>query len=252
MSQLAFGSLFSGIGGIDLGLERAGMKAIWMCEIEPYARKVLAKHWPDIPIYEDVRTIDETVERPDVLCGGFPCQDVSFAGKRAGLNEGTRTGLWIEFARIIRILRPQYVLLENVPGLLSLGFGRVLGDLAEIGYDAEWQVLSAAQFGAWHIRRRVFIIAYPNLSTGQNFIKCYKMGRKYSFQKKRETLSGNGLWGYKPEYQIFPRTFSREYHNKWPVKPGILGMANGFSNRTHRYRATGNAVTPPSPNTLED
>lgn len=164
---LTFGSLFSGIGGIDLGLERAGMKAIWMCEIEKYARKVLHKHWPDVPVYEDVRLIDERVERPDVLCGGFPCQDVSFAGKRAGLREGTRTGLWLEFARVIRRLRPQYVLLENVPGLLSLGFGRVLGDLAEIGYDAEWQVLSAAQFGAWHLRRRIFIVAYPNSLHGE-------------------------------------------------------------------------------------
>ncbi len=160
-ARLTVGSLFSGIGGIDIGLERAGMSVVWMCENNAYARKVLHKNWPDVPVYDDVRLIDETAPKVDVLCGGFPCQDVSFAGKREGLNDGTRTGLWIEFARIIRILRPRYVLLENVPGLLSLGFGRVLGALAEIGYDAEWQVLSAAQFGAWHLRRRVFIVAYP-------------------------------------------------------------------------------------------
>ena len=140
------GSLFSGIGGIDLGLERAGMRVVWQCERDPWCRKILTKHWPEVPKYDDITTLDpQTVEPVDILAGGFPCQDLSVAGKRAGLKKGTRSGLWLEFARLIRALRPKYVLVENVPGLLvNHALGRVLGDLAESGYDAEWQVLSAA------------------------------------------------------------------------------------------------------------
>jgi DNA (cytosine-5)-methyltransferase 1 len=156
--------LFSGIGGFSLGLERAGFKTVAFCEIEPYPRAVLRKHWPDVPCYDDVRTL--TAERlaadgitVDVICGGFPCQDISNAGKRAGI-EGERSGLWREYARLIGELRPKYVIVENVAALLGRGMGRVLGDLAEIGYDAEWQVISAADVGAPHLRERVWIVAY--------------------------------------------------------------------------------------------
>ena len=154
------GSLFSGIGGLELGLERTGMETVWQVECDPYALKVLEKHWPNVRRHTDVRTFPPTEGdwSCDLICGGFPCQDVSLAGKREGLVEGNRSGLWFEFARIIRTLRPRYVIVENVPGLLSDGFGRVLGDLAESRYDAEWGVLSAAGVGAPHLRRRVFVI----------------------------------------------------------------------------------------------
>ena len=163
--MMTFGSLFSGIGGIDLGLERAGMTCAWQVEIDPWCRQVLTKHWPNVRRYEDVSAVGgDTLEPVDVIAGGFPCQDVSVAGQRAGIQDGNRSGLWSEFHRIIRELRPRYVFVENVPGLLTNGMGRVLSDLADIGYDAEWEVLSAADVGAPHLRKRVFITAHNRIS----------------------------------------------------------------------------------------
>ncbi len=155
------GSLFAGIGGFDLGLERAGFEIAWQVEIDPYCQRVLAKHWPGVTRYGDIRAIDwATVPAVDVLCGGFPCQDLSFAGKRAGID-GERSWLWSEYVRSIRALRPRYIIVENVPGLLTNEYmGRVLGDLAASGYDAEWDCLPASAFGAPHRRDRVWIIAY--------------------------------------------------------------------------------------------
>lgn len=161
--MLKVGSLFSGAGLCDLGLQWAGFRHQWFCEIDPFCRAVLAKHWPGIPIYEDVKKLKGDELPPvDVLCGGFPCQDVSSGGLRAGIKEGTRSGLWLEYARLIGEIRPKYVIIENVRGLLSLGIDIVLGDLAEIGYDAEWEIVPAAALGAPHHRERVFIVAYPH------------------------------------------------------------------------------------------
>jgi len=163
---LTFGSLFAGIGGLDLGLERAGMECRWQVEIDDYATRVLERHWPDVPRFRDVRDCGAAnLERADLICGGFPCQDVSLAGQRAGLA-GKRTTLWSEFSRIICEVGPRWVLAENVPGLLSSDsgrfFGRVLRDLAESGYDAEWDCIPAAAVGAPHRRDRVFIVAHTN------------------------------------------------------------------------------------------
>jgi len=160
---LTFGSLFAGIGGFDLGLERAGMRCEWQVEIDPYARAVLAKHWPDVRRHEDVRTFppQEGEWGVDVICGGFPCQDISVAGKGAGLA-GARSGLWYEYARIIGELRPRYVIVENVAALLARGMGTVLGDLSTLGYDAEWHVIPASAVGAPHRRERVWIVAHAH------------------------------------------------------------------------------------------
>jgi len=142
---LSVGSLFSGIGGIDLGLERAGMKIAWQVEIDEFCLKVLRKHWPEVPKYGDIRKIDpKELEPVDLIAGGFPCQPVSIAGKK--LAQKDERWLWPEFARIIRMVRPKYVLVENVPGLLIRGMGNVLGNLAALGYDAEWFVLPASTF----------------------------------------------------------------------------------------------------------
>jgi len=160
--MLTIGSLFSGIGGLELGLERAGLGPVkWQVEIDDYAIKVLKKHWPDVKRYRDVKEVGKhNLEPVDLICGGFPCQDVSVAGKRAGIKEGTRSGLWFEMHRIIGELRPRYALIENVPGLVSTGgLESVLCDLAEIGYDAEWMYLSATEVGAPHLRKRIFILA---------------------------------------------------------------------------------------------
>ena len=172
MSKLRVLDLFSGIGGFSLGLERTGgFETVAFCEIEPFPRKVLAKHWPHVPCYEDVRTL--TAERlaadgiaVDVICGGFPCQDVSRAGYGAGI-EGERSGLWDEFARLIGELQPRLCLVENVAGLLDGGMGTVLGDLAAMGYDADWGSLRASDVGLPHKRDRVWIVAYP-ASLGQS------------------------------------------------------------------------------------
>jgi DNA (cytosine-5)-methyltransferase 1 len=157
-------SLFSGIGGLELGLERAGMTTVGQVEIDPFCRRVLAKHWPEVPRHDDVRTAVEwwrgrARPRVDVVAGGFPCQPVSLIGKRRAQDD-SRWG-WPWFADVVRALRPRYVLVENVPGLLTAGLGNVLGDLASLGFDAEWSMLSACAVGAPHSRERLFILAYP-------------------------------------------------------------------------------------------
>lgn len=162
MKQLTVGSLFSGIGGIDLGLERAGMRTVWFSEIDPYASRVLAKHWPHVPNHGDITAIDfSTVEPVDVLAGGFPCQDISSSGAKEGID-GERSGLWGHYARAIGELRPRYILVENVRDLIVRGLGRVLGDLASLGYDAEWHCIPASYVGLPQARDRVWIVAYPD------------------------------------------------------------------------------------------
>ena len=161
-ARLTFGSLFAGIGGFDLGFQRAGMECKWQVEIDDYATRVLAKHWPDVRRHRDICTfppkpVDDW--RVDVVCGGFPCQDISYAGKGAGLD-GERSGLFYEAMRAVRVLGPSFVVLENVAALLTRGIAEVLGTLASLGFDAEWHCVPAAAVGAPHIRDRVFIIAY--------------------------------------------------------------------------------------------
>ena len=223
------GSLFSGIGGLDLGLERAGHTVVWQSEIDPFCCKVLAKHWPGIPNHGDITAIDwGTVEPVDVLCGGFPCQDISLAGTGQGLK-GARSGLWFEFARAISILRPRYVLIENVPGLFIRGFYRVLLNLAAIGYDAEWQCLQAAYFGAIHRRRRVFILAYPhNNGTPPTAHRgCFG------------TRTPPGEHGTTQE--IYHYSGGR---GTWQAKPGMDRVGNGVPDWVDRLGSLGNAVVP--------
>ena len=182
------GSLFSGIGGIDLGFEMAGIKTVWNCEIDEWCRDLLKKRFPDAKQYQDVKEIGKhNLESVDIISGGFPCQDISVAGKGEGLD-GKRSGLWFEMWRIISELRPSFALIENVQLLTKRGGTRVLSDLAEIGYDAEWQIISAAGVGARHLRKRLWIIAYPtkNSNTGSN-------GRK--LRVKCEEKSDGGLNG---------------------------------------------------------
>ena len=160
---LTVGSLFSGIGGIDLGLERAGMVTRWFVEVDPHCRNVLARHWPGLPIYGDIAAIDWSgVEPVDVLAGGFPCQPASSAGRQ--LAQDDERWLWPEFARAIRELRPRYVLVENVRNLLAVNggsaFAEVLGDLAACGFAAEWDCIPASAAGAPHQRDRLWLVAY--------------------------------------------------------------------------------------------
>jgi len=237
MSKLRLLDLFSGIGGFSLGLERTGgFDTVAFCEIEPFPRRVLAKHWPEVPCYGDIRTLNAaTLHRDgieiDAICGGFPCQDVSTAGVRAGLA-GERSGLWGEYLRLIGELRPRVVFVENVTGLLSLGMGTVLGDLAEIGYDAHWDVISAEALGACHKRERVWITAYP-LRIGQQ-------GQGRSIKSSNPATA---------EYREIDRT---EHVLGWPTKPAIRRGDDGVSRKLDRSRlkALGNAVVPQIPELL--
>lgn len=260
------GSLFSGIGGLDLGLERAGMDVIWQSEIDPYACKVLNKHWPTVPNLGNIKEIDwSQVERPDVICGGYPCQPFSTAGKRQG--EGDARHLWPWVRECIAELRPRYAVLENVRGHLSLGFGTVLGNLATIGYDTEWQVIPAAAVGAPHRRDRVFIVAYATQQFSNERGHASNQGTLKQRQGIQEPTrrsscannvadttqqSSNGKPDYardsqQPKTISEPRDSSWESHRSgqwWAIEPDVGRVAHGIPNRVDRLRCLGNAVVP--------
>ncbi len=260
--------LFSGIGGFSLGLERAGMQTVAFCEIDPFCRKVLAKHWPGVPCYDDVRTL--TAERlkadgivADVICGGFPCQDVSVAGNRAGLA-GARSGLWREYSRLVGDIRPRYVIVENTPGLLSLGMGTVLGDLAALGFDAEWHCIPAAALGAPHLRDRVWIVAYPHedraMVQGRDGNRHHQERDKAPPLQEREdqltgTLSASSFDGSDANNQRQLQSQGRigdlrrwlGNSDWWAVEPDVGRMAYGIPAGAHRNAALGNAVVPQIP-----
>lgn len=163
---MTFGSLFSGVGGFDLGFERAGMKCVWQVENDKYCTRVLERHWPHVARFGDVREFEPGPgERCDLICGGFPCQDLSVAGKRAGL-EGKRSGLFWDAIRVVSVLRPRWIVMENVPGLLSANGGRdmgaVVGAFQDAGYSCCWRTLDARWFGVAQRRRRVFIVGHAD------------------------------------------------------------------------------------------
>jgi len=215
------GSLFAGIGGFDLGFERAGFEIAWQVEINEWCRGVLRKHFLKAERFDDVRTVGSYNLRPvDVLAGGFPCQDISSAGRMAGID-GERSGLWSEYARIIGELRPRFVVVENVAALLERGMGRVLGDLASLGYDAEWEVVSACAVGAPHMRKRVWIVAYPD----------------------SERLQGWSAFGKGWGTETFPE---KAVWRDLPT-PYVCRGSDGIPDRAHRLHALGNAVVPQIP-----
>jgi DNA (cytosine-5)-methyltransferase 1 len=158
------GSLFSGYGGLDLAVEEVyGATTVWHSELDRNASKVLEQHWPEVPNLGDIARVQwADVEPVDILCGGFPCQDISTAGLGRGITEGTRSGLWYFMADAVRHLRPRLVVVENVAALLVRGVDIVLGDLADIGYDAQWVSVRASDVGAPHRRQRVFLTAHPS------------------------------------------------------------------------------------------
>ena len=156
--------IFSGIGGFSIGLEAASMQTVAFCEINPFCQKILTRHWPSVPIFSDITIIHKedlkALPTIDVIAGGFPCQDISVAGKQKGIM-AKRSGLWKEFARLINEIKPKYAIIENVANLRSTGLISVLQDLWKIGYDAEWHCIPASAFGAPHRRDRIWIIAHP-------------------------------------------------------------------------------------------
>jgi DNA (cytosine-5)-methyltransferase 1 len=225
-------SLFAGVGGFDLGLERTGgFKTVAFCEIDPFARRVLAKHWPGVPLYNDVRELSADRLAADgiaidVICGGFPCQDISLAGTGAGLA-GERSGLWNEYARLIGELRPNYVIVENVSALLGRGLGDVLGHLASLGYDAQWDCIPASYIGALHQRDRIWITAYPNT----NGVRPQRLRSPAARAWSEEQFAG-----------LVQDTLLTA------VPAGRSGgVSDGAPDRVHRLKALGNAVVPQIP-----
>jgi DNA (cytosine-5)-methyltransferase 1 len=215
MTAITVGSLFSGIGGLDLGLERAGMEVIWQSEVDPFASRVLAKHWPHTPNLGDVTTIDwSTVERPDLICGGYPCPAFSQAAR----GRNVAPDLWPHMRDAIAALRPGWVLLENVAAHLGRGFPSVLADLHALGFNAEWDVVSACSVGASHPRRRLFCVAHSNRGseparTGHGEVAWLP-----------SVAGDRGHWGH--------------------ASPDDVGADDGLPDRLDRLRALGNAVVP--------
>jgi DNA (cytosine-5)-methyltransferase 1 len=243
-------SLFAGIGGFDLGLERTGgFKTVAFCEIDPFCQKVLAKNWPHVPCYADVRELSldrlvaDGVPAPTVICGGFPCQDLSLAGRMAGIS-ADRSGLWGEMCRLIGEIRPTYVLVENVPGLLvgerGAWFGRVLGDLAALGYDAEWHSIPASTIGAPHRRDRVWIVAYPGQEQRQD--TSLRASEEGGEKCARRTPLENGDF-----YRLVRGISVRVANDWWRAQSDMARSCDGLPDRLDRIATLGNTVVPQIP-----
>jgi DNA (cytosine-5)-methyltransferase 1 len=237
--------LFSGIGGFSLGLERAGMKTVAFCEIEKYPQQILRKHWPDVPVFVDVKKINghELKGKIDVITGGFPCQDLSSAGKQNGFK-GERSSLWFELYRLMLEIRPKYTIIENVANLLTGDgggwFERVLSDLSEGGFIVEWECISAKSIGACHERNRVYIVAYPNengwlrIFAKADIEKRRNLGNHYFFDG---IFSGQGI--------VF--NWQAAAQEELVGQPIIDRKNDGISSWIHRNSALGNSVLPQIP-----
>lgn len=222
--KVKFGSLFTGIGGLDLALESFGHECLWQVEIDPYARGVLEHHWPGVERFTDVRTVGATNLRAvDCVVGGFPCQDISVASHTATGLDGERSGLWSEFARIVGELRPRVVFVENSPALTVRGLYRILGDLTTLDFDAEGDVFSASEVGAPHERERLFILAHTN-----GIDRAPRMGR--------DTRPG-ALWASDHGDHAARRIMA-------PAAPREYRKAHGLPAQVDRLRCLGNAVVP--------
>ena len=252
---------FSGIGGFSLAAEHlvGGYKTVAFVEREPFCQSVLRKHWPTVPIHDDITTFTPERGSADVVCGGFPCQDISTAGKQAGIKEGTRSGLFYELMRVVRLVQPQFVLLENVSAILNNGLDTVLGELAKAGFDAEWACIPASAVGACHQRDRWWLVAYAK---GQ---QCNEL-RLENTSQTPESQSGNGSRSdatyanhqrlqrrepvFVPEHSIKwfagtgnPQLLSADWRT-YVSEPVLRRGDDGLSNRVDRLKALGNAVVP--------
>ena len=285
--MIRIGSVFSGIGGFELGLERAipNSKTVWQVEQNAFCQKILRKHWPDAKIYDDIREVDaDNLEPVDIFCAGFPCQDISVAGKGEGLN-GTKSGLWWECFRIISELRPRIIVLENVSAITFRGGREVVGSLTSIGYDTEWQVISARMFGAPHIRKRWFLVGYAShtnhgpeatkVQAGRSEHMVCDTGRRShasdtnsksksdsshhaqalegdttdtNSQRSKEQSIDTITMGQKRQPECGSSKSNRPYEaNYWQrhaPESPVCRVDDGIPNRMDRLRALGNAIVP--------
>lgn len=237
MTKLNVLGLFSGIGGLELGLENSGMRIVGHVERDTYCQQVLSQHWPDVASHDDVTTAGEwwlSKDRPTVhvICAGFPCQPFSNAGKKQGVHD--ERWMWPETAAVIRAVQPRYVLLENVSALVrdSWAFGTVLNDLHELGFNAEWATLRASDFGAPHGRERVYVLANSTRLDGGAWDRMDQSGEGGA------PVTVGGLSGL----DVHQR---REQASAWLAsEPDVDRLADGIPNQSHRLRCAGNAVVP--------
>jgi DNA (cytosine-5)-methyltransferase 1 len=250
---------FSGIGGFSLAARwLGGFQTVQFVERDPYCQRILRKHWPTVPIHDDICTFNPEPGSADVVCGGFPCQDISSAGKQAGIKEGTRSGLFYELMRVVRLVEPRYIVLENVAAILGRGLDDVLGALAEAGLDAEWACIPAAAVGACHRRDRWWAVAYAS----DLFSDGGAAGHSRQYGPGAVSESGNGdcsvatdTISHRPQGTIrlrphsaaWPQANLRRLDPDWGghvSEPVLCRGDDGLSGRVDRLRALGNAVVP--------
>ena len=268
---------FAGIGGFSYAATKlvGGYRTTQFIEIDPFCQKILKKHFPFTPIHDDIRTFTAIPGQYDVICGGFPCQSISVAGNRAGITEESRSGIFYELMRVIRMVRPRFVVLENVAAILNNGLDIVLGELSQAGYDAEWSVISASSLGACHRRSRWWCVAYTNdygspsssisgfddqtnndtsqrtnqVSQSSRSIKSSNSRVVQSFAKPSDSNS-KGLQREnfsKMEREIWTQGATRRLNPDWrsyASKPILRRGDDGLSNRVDRTRALGNSIVP--------
>ena len=225
--------LFSGIGGFALAAQRTwkeNLNILGFCEIEPYAQKVLNKNFPGVPVHKDIKELNgKQFRNIDLITGGFPCQDISIAGYGVGI-EGDRSGLWSEMLRIISEIRPKFALIENVSAITFRGGTRVISDLAKIGYDTEWQTISAAYVGALHRRNRMWFVSYPSDSRSE--YSKHGKGQENIKQSEMVCECKGSIFSNKGEFREEIRTTE------------FVRKSNGIPNRMDRIKGLGNAIVP--------
>jgi DNA (cytosine-5)-methyltransferase 1 len=231
VERLKHASLFTGIGGFDLAAIEAGFDNVFQVEIDDFCQKVLSKNFPNVTKYKDIRQFSATeyANKIEVLSGGFPCQDISISGKGVGIY-GEKSGLWSEFNRVIKEIQPKYVIIENSPRLLRKGFEKVLYDLSESGYDAEWQCICASDYGYSHKRERLYIIAY---STSQRWKGILHLLKRSLVEKNKKA---NALDSQCHPFLQFEKRFCQS---------PVLGMDDGIPKKldvVNRLGALGNAI----------
>ena len=266
--------LFSGIGGFALGLERAGMETVAFCEYDEKARLVLNKHWPDVPMYNDVKTLTgEQLEKDGItdiglICGGYPCQPFSVAGKREGQADDRH--LWPEFFRLIQETRPTWVIAENVAGHINMGLEDVLADLESEGYQCQTFLIPACAVGAIHRRDRIWILAYSDLSHGKGgrVSSGIREGNTNPYRRSADWDSSEDVAHASSKRQQGQResiepvdskesgkekttdAFSGGQYGVWATEPSVGRVANGVSGRVDRLKQLGNAVVPQIPEVI--
>ena len=246
--MIKIGSLFSGIGGLELGLTRAipNSRIVWQVEQNPYCQKILRGHYPTSKLYSDIRKVKASeLDSVEVVCGGFPCQDVSEAGKGRGLA-GSRSGLWTEMYRILKSILPKVIVIENVLGLLrkERGMHVILRQLHEIGYDAEWSTVSAVSQGGPHRRERVFIVAYPSSFRRKSGVNHFEENSHIQNEKRNVSEKDEQRCGRIVGTSTNNNSNQQCYWQKVSPPPQLCRVDDGIPDRLDRIKALGNSVVP--------